>query len=523
MELLSLYDNETMMEIFTLNFLVALGNTHLLHKEIDKVYSENKLEFYEAANESNILKSKLIYTYPTAETERIIKLAGIYHWSVLHKDMDLIERFIKIGFREVWDYTQRNTKILLFDFLPSIYKTHKEIEKHTEQERLGKYSVLFFLCLAWNTPCELGPLEEYVRTSFDRAYFADIGHNRQILERITTKYRQNIKELFLAYRLINRKFKKKTLYSLFTDIYIYEKNIQGMSTATSSTNDVMRFKGITKYTEIFLNLFILFDIDAYALEQCELTYEELNQIFATYFLSKDEIALPEYDRDIYLVAALYIKAIVKEYQDTRNVYLANAREENHLDTLKMKKAIDEKELLLQDEQSRYITEIEQLKAEVEQLQTKVCCYEQEATLMKRELETGKLNAKELFVLRGLLFIEAQDPGKDANEPDEVQKYLNLLNDKACAVIGGHKSWVDKIKENLPTFTYVHEDSLHKDLRYLGNKEFVLINTDFISHALYEKVMAQMTNNKTKFDIVRGTSFPGAILKMGRALELQGAQ
>lgn len=519
MELLSLYDNESMEKIITLNFLVALGNTHLLHKEIDKVYTENKLEFYEAANETNILKSKLIYTYPSAETERIIKLAGIVYWSVLHEDMGLIERFIEIGFSEVLDYFQRNTEIFLFDFLPNIYKSHKEIEKSSEQEKLGKYSVLFWLCLVCNKSCELGSLENDVRTSFFRSYFAEIGYNHQILERITTKYQQNIKELHLVYRLTRRKFKKKTLDLLFHDIALYESNTSGISTATLSTYDKQRLDGITKYSNIFLNLFNLFGINGYALEQCELTSGELNQIFATYYLSRDEIALPESERDIYLVAALYIKALVKEYQNTRQVYLANAREEIHLDTLMLKNEIDAKQRLLQNEKSKYITEIEQLKAKVDQLQTEVFRCEREATIMERELETAKSNTKELIALRGLMFNQAQDSTMDENKPDVFHQYLNLLNDKECAIIGGHPNWVKKIKENLPTFTYVDADSLHKDLRYLGNKEYVFINTDYISHDLYYKVMAQMTNNKTKLNFVRGTSVQGAVLAMGRALEL----
>ena len=522
---MELEERVVMENILTLKFLIALGNSRPLRKEIDKEYSKNKLEYYEAAKKAEIHKNSIIYTYPSAVTESITKLAGIYFWCMAQNNFASMEKFIKIGFKNVYDYFKKNDVIDLHKFVPSIFKNLKDVVKYTEQELADLHSVLYWLCLGFLKPCELGICEDDVRASIDRIYFGNIGHNREILKIITKKYQQNINNLHSVYGLnLKKSNNRKSLDMLFYDITILEEfNIDGITPAILRNYDKLRpllgKQSISKYTFMFTRIFNLLGIDSCTFEQSELTTEEFNQIFALYFLSKDEYALPDSERDLFLIALIYIKALIKEYQDTRLVYLANAREENYLDTLMLKKEIDEKLRLLRKEGARYNTENDQLKAKVDQLQTEMSRYERELTRMKRDMEQVESNKKELIALREFMFDQSNEATQDTDiEPDEYAKTLEILNNKACAIIGGHPNWVRKVKEILPNYSYVDVESLNRGLKYLDKKEIVFVNTDYNSHSLYHKVVAQLEKSETKLHLIRGTSVQNTISAMGKALE-----
>lgn len=501
-----------MENILTLKFLIALGNSRLLRKEIDKEYSKNKLEYYEAAKKAEIHKISIIYTYPSALTESITKLAGIYFWCMAQNNFSTIEKFIKLGFKKVYNYFENNAVIDLPGFIPSIFKNLNEVDKYTEQELTDLHSVLYWLCLGFVKPCELGICEDNVRTSINRVILKNIGHNHELLKIIVKKYQHNINALHPIYGLDLKRLKhRKSLDILFYDITMLEQ----------SSRPLPMKQSISKYSFMFTKVFNLLGIDSCTFEQSELTTEEFKQLFALYFLSKDEYALPDSERDLFIIAVIYIKALINEYQNTRLVYLANAREENYLDTLMLKKELDEKQQHLRNEEARYTTESDYLKAKVDQLQTELSRSERELARMKRDIDQVESNKKELLALREFMFNQSTKVIEDTDfELGEYAKTLEFLSNKPCAIIGGHPKWARKIKDILPNCTYVDVESLNKDLKYLDKKEIVFVNTDYNSHSLYYKVMAQLEKSNTKLHLIRGTSVPKTILAMGKALNLR---
>lgn len=511
-----------MVKILTLKLLIALGNKQSLHKKIDEVYAENKLEYYEALDMLNICKSKLIYTYPSAQTERILKLAQIYSWCLEKNNFRLIEMFIELGFKRVLNYCNRTKEVFLPLSFPTIFKSDiKELDSYTVQELTDMYSVIMWLCFATGKTCQLDVLEDNIRMDIDDAYYMDLGDN--FLESIADKYQESIKGLSPLFCLNNKHF-KSNLDLIFCDIDLKEGNqLPGLSAEIlNDFNKVRPFlvrQGLSKYIDVFAKLFNSLGVSDRALvSQSSITEEELNQIFAMYYLCKEENALSEAERDIYLIAALYIFALIKEYQNTRQVYLANVREENYLDTIKIKKQIDEQKRLLINEKIKYTSEIEQLKAKVELLQNESSRWERKATRLKQELENVESNKKELIVLREFIFNQQQNVSiLLEDEPDLFQKSLELLAQKKCSVIGGHPNWIKKLKDILPHFTYLNSDSIHRDFKFLDNQELVFINIDYISHALYYKVMSEFEKNKAKVCLIRGTSFQSSITEMGKLI------
>lgn len=437
-------------------------------------------------------------------------MAGIYFWCMAQNNFGTMEKFIKIGFKKVYNYFKKSDAIDLPRFVPSIFTNLNDVDKYTEQELTDLHSVLYWLCLGFVKPCELGIYKEDVRASINRVYLRNIGHHRELLKGFTKKYQSNIKKLQPIYGLNLKKMNHtKSLDILFYDITMLEE----------SNRSLLVKQGISKYTFMFTKVFNLLGIDSCTFEQSELTSEEFNQLFALYFLAKDEYALPDSERDLFLIAVIYLKALINEYQNTRLVYLANAREENYLDTLILKKEIHEKQRLLRAEETRYTTESAYLKAKVDQLQTEMSQTERQLSRIKRDMEQVESNKKELIALREFMFNQSNQAIEDTDsEPGDYAKTLDILSNKACAIIGGHPNWVRKVKEILPTYTYIDVESLHKDLKYLDKKEIVFVNTDYNSHSLYHKVVAQLEKSETKLHLICGTSIQKTILAMGKALK-----
>lgn len=524
MDLMELEDRETMQHIIVLRLLIAFGNSKLLRKEIEKVYATNKFEYYEAAQKAEIRKSKLIHTFPSAVTESILKAAGIYFWSFFNEDFKIIERFLKIGFGRVFEYTAKSEKIFLPGFMPFLFKTTKEVHKFSEQELADMYSVLYWLCLVSGKPCELGNLADDTRLSIDRTYYGNVGQNGDFLKSLTEKYKVNIKNLKQIYCPDTKKQKKKSLDLLFYHITEKEAlNIPAISSKAlherKKLEPLLIKMGISKYIYTFSKLINLMGIDCSALEQIEMTNNEYNQLFALFYLSQEDYGIPQSERDIFLVSAIYMKALIKEYQETRQVHLANAHEENYFDTIMLKKEIDEKERALRKEETCYKSENDSLKAKIDQLQAEALVADREAIRLKREIEESEFNKKELLALREFMFGQSTDASSDiAAEPEVFDKALNSLKTKSCAVIGGHPNWVKKMKEILPNYTYIDVDSLNKDLKYLEKKDIVFINTDYNSHGLYYKIVSQLENSSTKLHFTGGTSVQSSIMAMAKALD-----
>ena len=493
-----------------INFLIALGSNKNLHNEIDRVYTSNKLEFYDAYRNSSYKNNRLFYSFPTAYTERMIKVTGIYCWCSEKQQDEVILKLIKVGYRKVWNFYSNHKVVDLDDFRSQIFNSIQKFNKTTEQEFESPESILFFLCYNSGITCELGSDGDFIRKKFLSDYEFENGSS--VLNELSPQYKEKIKELREVYWL-SSKSKYKTLNQLLDSIQI--KVIKESKFHDDKSN---RIKRIDNYAEIFFNRFRVFGINADVLtEGLTLTLDDFDQFSEAFYREQSDGSLKEEECDFFIIACLYIKALVVEYENTRKIYLSSAKEDNYLDTLKLKTEIEAKAELFHKEKANFKSEIARLEDSALNYQNDAIRWQREATRIQQELNQADLDKKELLALRKYIF-EQQTLSEDSNDDlDDYSRALELLRNHNYVIAGGHPNLVKGLKEILPNITFLDMDSLHKDLRFLDNQEAVFINTAYLSHAFYYKVMSRMEMNKTKLFYFSSSSVRGVVLKMRNLL------
>ncbi|GAB6152920.1 hypothetical protein JCM17380_16700 [Desulfosporosinus burensis] len=266
--------------------------------------------------------------------------------------------------------------------------------------------------------------------------------------------------------------------------------------------------------------FKVFGINAHVLtEGLTLTMNDFDQFSVAYYQQQSDGTLKDEECDFFIIACLFIKALVVEYENTRKIYLSSAKEDNYLDTLKLKTEMVAKLELFQKEKANFKSEIARLENTTLNYKNDAIRWQREATRMRQEINQAELDRKELLALREYIF-EQQTLSEESNDDlDDYSKALELLGKHNYVIAGGHPNLVKGLKEILPNLTYLDMDNLHKDLRFLDNQEAVFINTAYFSHAFYYKVMSRMEMNKTKLFYLRSSSVKGVVLNISKLLNM----
>ena len=115
------------MQVNLLPFVVeALGNCKKIYKDIDRVYQQNKYEFYKAAKASELYNHHIVREGSLIQEEYCKKVLGIILGAGEDKKIHTeIENLIKKGFRYTWVYLEKHLKIDLQDFARAFYKKFK--------------------------------------------------------------------------------------------------------------------------------------------------------------------------------------------------------------------------------------------------------------------------------------------------------------------------------------------------------------------------------------------------------------
>ncbi|MFE8698251.1 hypothetical protein ACFYKT_18165 [Cytobacillus sp. FJAT-53684] len=112
------------------------------------------------------------------------------------------------------------------------------------------------------------------------------------------------------------------------------------------------------------------------------------------------------------------------------------------------------------------------------------------------------NKKELEALRTFVNHQNIEAGSDNCSFEER---VLFLKEKNIVIIGGHPNWQIKLKEIFPNYIIVDVENLNRDLSFIGHADAVFINTNFLSHSLYWKVMNQMSKNEVPLHFMERTT------------------
>lgn len=125
--------------------------------------------------------------------------------------------------------------------------------------------------------------------------------------------------------------------------------------------------------------------------------------------------------------------------------------------------------------------------------------EAEALLFKYQNDREELIALREFVYH----LEQETPEIEIQSLDEMKKEISA---KKYVIIGGHVSWVNKLKAEFPGWTYILPSTFKTvDAHSLDHKDMIFFFTDHISHAAYGKFIGIARERKLPFSYLHGVN------------------
>ena len=217
---------------------------------------------------------------------------------------------------------------------------------------------------------------------------------------------------------------------------------------------------------------------------------------------EDENSINYEDLFRFIIPAIDLRYWAREYKKAKHFFFNNFDEE-------LKEVMKEKEieinelkkdnLLLQDEN-------EKLKLELELLQ-------KDKNRLESEIKEQFTSNEELVQLRNFMFNQQQEQ----EEKVLIDESINLKNIKAI-IFGGHPNWILKMKEKLTNFEFIPANTINFNVSMLDSYEYVFINTSFIGHAMYYKIIENL-NKDNKLRYINNVNVDRAIEDIKNALKI----
>ncbi len=139
---------------------------------------------------------------------------------------------------------------------------------------------------------------------------------------------------------------------------------------------------------------------------------------------------------------------------------------------------------------------------------------EEITRLKDQLETQQ---KELTALRDHVYnLTEEDEVRESISVGEMREYLKTLR---IIIIGGHKNWRQKMKQEFPDWTYVDASvSGSIEVSVVDRADHVYFFTDTISHSTYFKYMNVVKEHGVDFGYIHGVNIENNMRQMYRELK-----
>ncbi|HBH3701007.1 TPA: hypothetical protein KSK42_003248 [Clostridioides difficile] len=463
----------------------ALSINSKCYSIIDKYYNKNKLKYMSLAKKSIFYNSNIAIGRSIIQEFYFKKALGI----LLSKENDTIFEIYKLGYKVAYNYIN---SIQIFKVSNFLKKILTKVESFSDDELNGNILVGISLC---------GELEKKIDTSdivyqrFIESLFFRMDNYREVLSidnldknkrKLLNKIELKLKSMYLkdympSSYVVNingtKSYEENKLTFLEKQIagLDYISNLEEVSIISVVGKDKFKSKQIQELILAYLN------VQGNIEDENSINYEDLFR---------------------FMIPAIDLRYWAREYKKAKQFFFNNFDEELK-ESLEKKdielNSLKKENLLLQDENEKLKLEVELLKKEEIRLQNEI-----------REQYTSK---KELIQLRNFMF----DHQQEQEEKVLIDESINLKNIKAI-IFGGHPNWILKMKEKLDNFEFISADTINFNVNILDSYEYVFINSSFIRHAMYYKIIKNLNeNNKLRY--INSINVDRAIKDIKNAIEI----
>lgn len=450
----------------------ALSTNSKVYKSIDQLYNRKQDEFNLLAKQSEF------YTHPIAsegniEHEYYFKKAlGIIAYTNENEDQDIIEDFIRIikrGWPYSYSYVQNNSIIRISTFMEKFIKKNKGMRNIGDD--LLNSSILTLICLTGTYKKPIDNNDEFY------IHFLNGLHLRN--QHYCSEWRINFNN--------EDKETKKWLREL--ELKLRSRNPDLAIPLGKHKDFKIDNKMIKKDRFIFAFDFI-YDIERISLVTLVadkyITSNEIQELILTYahMYKNDRLGINLEELEKFIYSAVQIKYLCRELKKAKKFFFENFAENKDKEISTLTQTIGDLK-----------TENSQLKQDLYLAEQEVKKYQKENTRLKLSNEEIPGLKKELIALREYFFNSENDCEV---EHQSLCEDISNINSIEGVIIGGYPKWQMKMKEILPSWTFIDVDALNFDTNLL-KKDYVFINTIKNSHGMYYKVIENIgVSTKLKY-------------------------
>ncbi len=441
----------------------AFASNKGVHKLIEKIYEQNKVEYYQLAKASKWYNHEII-TCQSITKEIVMKRVLAI---LLEGDPEKILQIIRKGWKSIYNLVKNQGLVKPSKVISQTIPLGKtSLDKITNDE-FNAY-VLVVVILTMFLKKELDERDDayivFMQSCYARLQWADEGWYRFSLQSLTPEDRKKV-----------RVFKEK----IYEDAKI---NRYWISHTDPRASDLVK-----SYSDGLSFLFDTEKLTSSIIEDEPLSERDIEEILAAYYVIFQNQDKTEGAK--FLAAGHIIKALLRAYRHLKEQHFKTSRETLYLDLdttqheakearLEVKRqewAINQKDKEIQNLQKRIKDEYGRAVAEY-QGQVKTAAKERE--LLQHDVDRLQLQVQELETMLFTPDIEAEH-----GEPVDLSALRGVI-------VGGRGKWHARMKDVLPdTWRFIHPDS-DIDLALIAGADIVFFFTGYLSHAVYYAVIGE---------------------------------
>ncbi|MEG1482919.1 MAG: hypothetical protein RSA57_03875 [Cetobacterium sp.] len=446
----------------------AMSTNYKIYKSIDALYNTNPIVFHDIGKQHSFYNHHMA-TEGNLEQEYYFKkslsiLSSINSPEINNKE-DLENKLIDIlekGWKYSTTYAKNHKKIVVTDFMQKYVRKYKGLDNISDNDLNS--AILIMVVVANTYRVEIDSTDSFYNvfiTHLTQRLNHCNGDNRISLDKESSSSKSNLRDLEL--KMLNR---NKYLYLPLGKV-ITNSNLQEIPIGDK-----------------FLIAFdYVYDLEKLSLVgmvgDTFLTTEDVQEIILAYtclFRENDTIDIDELEKFVY--AASQIRYLCKEYKKAKEFFFKNHQERLYNDIAALTAEIETITTL----NTKLINDNSILDGENKRLSI----YNKR---LVADLEKANIYNKELISLRDHIFTATNEDDYIIDETIDV----SLINNVDGIIIGGSPSWQLKMKKELHKWIFISVDSLNFDKNLL-NKDYVFVNTSYLSHAMYYKVIENLGPN-----------------------------
>lgn len=462
------------MTINLLPFLCeAFSTNRRIYKLIDEVYKLDKIKFYNSAKENEWYIHPISQEGSLEQEEYFKKTLGIILNSEGYEKY--IDNIIKKGWHYAYNYSKNNDVIIVEKFLKGLIKKHGGLDNITDDEMNSNIIALIILS----------------KEKIDESSEAFMNYIQSLDLRL--KHYKSDCELRVNYNNISTEDLKK-IRELKNELFLKFGNFKIM-------NSHINNKELQKYTSM---VDCLFDYENTSLisicDNIKFTDKDIEEILYLWIMGGYDKTKNLEDAAKFLVDMTRIKNFCKAYRNAKEYHFKHNQETMYIELDIAEQTARETKVKLEIEKRKckeLNNKIEDINSKKdEDLIEKLNKLEKENRNLKNDLQENFKNKSELNSLREFIF-NLDNKVEDISEP-LTTKDMEKINSINAVMVGGTLIWQKRMKVLLPNFKFIAPEALNFDITVLDSVDYIFIYTNYLSHAMYYKIMANAKNKKIFF-------------------------